>query len=162
MAKKAREIVGPKVDELIAELTSAYADEWLAHYYYKLAAALAEGINSDAIAKVFSEMAAEEAEHAEELAERIIHLGAEPIKDFAEVVSAATYKKVVLPEDPTDYVGYLKAGLAAERAAIESYNRLITKLRDEIRDPVTFHLIRHIMGEEVVHEDRLETLLGRQ
>lgn len=161
MAKKAREIVGPKVDELIGELMSAYADEWLAHYYYKLAAKLAEGINSDAVAKIFNEMATEEAEHADELAERIIHLGAEPIGDFAQIVEKATYKKVVLPADASDYVGYLKAGIAAERAAIEVYNRLLTKLRDEIKDPVSFHLIRHIMGEEVEHEDKLETLLGK-
>jgi len=161
MAQKAREIVGPKVDELIAELMAAYADEWLAHYYYKLAAALAEGINSDAVAKVFTDLAAEEAEHADELAERIIHLGAEPIKDFAKIVEMATYKKVTLPSDPSDYCGYLKAGIAAERAAIEVYNRLLLKLRDEIKDPVTFHLIRHIMGEEIVHEDKLETLLGK-
>lgn len=161
MAQKAREIVGPKVDEIIAELMSAYADEWLAHYYYKLAAALAEGINSDAVAKVFTDLASEEAEHADELAERIIHLGAEPIKDFAEIVKLATYKKVTLPFDPSDYCGYLKAGIAAERAAIEVYNRMLLKLRDDIKDPVTFHLIRHIMGEEIVHEDKLETLLGK-
>jgi bacterioferritin len=161
MAQKAREIVGPKVDELIADLLSAYADEWLAHYYYKLAAALAEGINSGAVEKVFSELAAEEAEHADELAERIIHLGAEPITDFADIVKLATYKKVTLPSDTSDYVGYLKAGIAAERAAIEVYNRMLLKLRDDVKDPVTFHLIRHIMGEEIVHEDKLETLLGR-
>ncbi|MBT9144351.1 MAG: hypothetical protein DDT40_00315 [candidate division WS2 bacterium] len=161
MAQKAREIVGPKVDELIKELLSAYADEWLAHYYYKLAAKLAEGINSDAVAKVFSEMAAEEAEHADELAERIIHLGADPIRDFAQILELATYKKVELPSDPSDFKGYLKAGIDAERAAIDVYNNTLLKLRDDIKDPVTFHLIRHIMGEEIEHEDRLETLLGR-
>jgi ferritin-like protein len=38
LGRKSREIVRAKVDDVVADLTKAYADEWFAHYQYWLAA----------------------------------------------------------------------------------------------------------------------------
>ena len=54
MGRKAREIVekaGVNVNQLIEMLKKAYADEWIAFYYYSLLAKLAKGIGSTEIAE---------------------------------------------------------------------------------------------------------------
>jgi len=49
--------------------------------------------------------------------------------------------------------------LEAERGAIEVYEKLIDFLHAGNGDPVTFHVIRHILQEEMEHEEEVETLL---
>ncbi len=160
MPRMARQMVGPKVDELIDDLKRAYADEWLAYYYYKAVTELVEGIESDKIASQFEEIAAEELEHADELAERIAQLGGEIPRDLSEVVELANCKTFAYPSQPDDWKGFLQAGIEAEQCAMDVYNTILTKVRDDIKDPLTFHTIRHILQEEVHHEDEFITLLG--
>jgi bacterioferritin len=49
--------------------------------------------------------------------------------------------------------------IEAERGAIDVYNNLLEKLRKKWRDSVTFHIIEHIMREEVSHKERMENIL---
>lgn len=70
MGKKGREIVNVNINDLHTELNKAYADEWIAYYYYKWAATVVAGRGSPNVAKEL-ERIAEEEEHAEELAARI-------------------------------------------------------------------------------------------
>ena len=160
MAQKTRELVGGHVDKLIELLNKAYADELIAYFYYKTAAILVKGIHAKTVAEQLEEIAKEELEHSEELAERIIQLGGEPIGDWDAVTKMANYPKVDIPKDRSDYVGILKGVHIAERGAIEVYANIIKFLQTEAKDPVTFHVIRHIMGEEMHHEEEVETLLG--
>lgn len=160
MGEMARKMAGPKVDELIEDLNRAYADEWLAFFYYKTAAEIAEGLNREVVAEKFSKVADEELHHAEELAERIGQLGGEVIKEFDDIKARANCKTVKLPEDPKDLEGFLRAGIEAEQCAIKVYEEILEKLKNDIKDPISFHVIRHIMQEEVEHEDDFETLLG--
>jgi len=160
MGEYGRKMVEGNVDELIAELNKAYADEWLAFFYYKTAAELAEGLNHEAVADKFNEIADEELHHAEELAERIGQLGGEVIREFDEIKAQANCKNVNIPKDPTDLKGFLKAGIEAEQCAIKVYEKLLKQLKNDYKDSITFHVIRHIMQEEVEHEDDFETLLG--
>ena len=159
MGKKGREVVEGDVDQLILELQKAHADEWIAFYYYTLASEIAEGRTSPMIIDALKELAKDELEHASELAERIIELGSEPIRDFAQLTKVANYPEVKLPKDPKDLDVIIKAVIDAERGAIEVYNNLLKKLMKEWRDPITFHIIRHIMQEEVAHEERMEDIL---
>ena len=159
MGKKGREVVEGDVDQLILELQKAHADEWIAFYYYTLASEIAEGRTSPMIIDALKELAKDELEHASELAERIIELGSEPTRDFAQLVKVANYPEVKLPKDPKDLDVIIKAVIDAERGAIEVYNNLLKKLMKEWRDPITFHIIRHIMQEEVAHEERMEDIL---
>jgi bacterioferritin len=160
MAQKTRELVGERVDKLIELLNKAYADELIAYFYYKTAAILVKGIHAKTVADQLEEIAKEELEHSEELAERIIQLGGEPIDDWNAITKNANYPKIEIPEDRSDYVGILKSVHVAEQGAIEVYANIINFLQTEVKDPVTFHVIRHIMGEEMHHEEEIETLLG--
>lgn len=160
MAQKTRELVGEHVDKLIELLNKAYADELIAYFYYKTAAILVKGIHAKTVADQLEEIAKEELEHSEELAERIIQLGGEPIDDWDAITKNANYPKIEIPEDRSDYVEILKSVHVAEQGAIEVYANIINFLQTEVKDPVTFHVIRHIMGEEMHHEEEIETLLG--
>ena len=160
MGKKAREIVGVNVDELIKLLNKAYADEWIAYFYYKHAAMMAKGLHAPVLASELEKIAEEELEHVKELAERIIHLGGEPIGDFKRIVEEANCPKVNYPKDWGDIKGIIRAVIEAERCAIEVYNKILEWLMNVGKDPVTWHIIRHILQEEIKHEDDFETMLG--
>ena len=88
-------------------------------------------------------------------------LGGEPLDDWDAITKNANYPKIDIPEDRSDYVGILKAVHVAEQGAIGVYDDLMKFLQSsQTKDPVTTHLIRHIMGEEMHHEEEIETLLG--
>ncbi|MCS7125807.1 MAG: ferritin-like domain-containing protein [Aigarchaeota archaeon] len=164
MGKKGREIVekaGVNVKELIDMLKKAYADEWIAFYYYTLLAKIVEGLESPAIASKIEEIAKEELEHQSELAERIIQLGDEPPRRFEDLVKIANCPYVTIPENVGDLKAVCKAIIEAEGCAIEVYNKILNYLTGVKADPVTFHIIRHILQEEVEHEDLFETILGK-
>jgi bacterioferritin len=46
MGQKGKEILEIDVNEVIQDLNSAYADEWLSHYQYFLYAQVIEGIDA--------------------------------------------------------------------------------------------------------------------
>ncbi|MFX1519151.1 MAG: ferritin-like domain-containing protein [Promethearchaeota archaeon] len=160
MGKTGRAIVSEveNVDELIADLKSLYADEWIATYYYTVAADIAIGRGAKAVVEEIKRLRDDEREHIDELSERIISLGGEPPRDFQEIYSIANCKKVNLPSNPKDLNGFLKAVAEGESCAIEGYNKMLQKLMIA-KDPVTFHIIRHIMQEEIEHEDAMEALM---
>ncbi|MHA1616768.1 MAG: ferritin-like domain-containing protein [Candidatus Njordarchaeales archaeon] len=160
MGKKAREIVKGNVDELVRLLNKAYADEWIAYFYYLHVAKMAKGLNAPVVAEAIEKAAKDELEHMNELAERIIHIGGEPIRDFVALVKEANCPKVDLPTDWSDLKAILKAVIDAERCAIDVYNKILEWLQNVGKDPVTWQVIRHIMQEEIEHEDLFETILG--
>lgn len=163
MGKKGREVVekaGVKVNELIEMLKKAYADEWIAFYYYTLLAKIVKGLESPAITSKIEEVAKEELEHQGELADRIIQLGGEPPRRFEDLVRIANCPYVSVPENVADLKAVAKAIIEAERCAIEIYNNMLNLLMSVKNDPITFHIIRHILQEEVGHEDLFETILG--
>ena len=98
MGEYARKYTKGNVDELITLLNKAYADEWIAYYYYEVGAELVKTLDGKITADQLKEMAEDEEEHRKELAGN--------------------------------------------------------------GDPVTFHVIRHILQEEMEHEEEVETLLG--
>ncbi|MEM2904708.1 MAG: ferritin-like domain-containing protein [Candidatus Bathyarchaeia archaeon] len=160
MGKKGKEIVRVDLKDLLQDLNRAYADEWIAYYYYKWAADVACGVNSPAVAAQLDKTADEEEEHADELSERIIELGGEPERDFEDLQKVANCPKVTFPSEPSDLTGILKAAIEAEGCAIEVYDKLIKKLAHcYATDIKTFHLIEHILSEEVAHEEAFENLL---
>ena len=73
MGRKGREIIRAKVDDVIANLTKAYADEWLAHYQYWLAARWIRGLDGDTLRDILiGQQSNDELGHAEKIANRII------------------------------------------------------------------------------------------
>jgi len=150
MGKVSRQIV-ENVDEIVEELNKALADEWLAYMQYMFASKI---VKAPPAAKVLEEVAKEELEHADELTERIIQLGGNPIvdpKQFYEKTNCGY-------EVPTDNTGkVLEDGLKGEGCAIKVYVKIAEMTKST--DPLTYQLMLHIMEEEEEHEQKFEDLL---
>ncbi len=163
MGKKGRQLVKVNVNQLLKDLNSAYADEWIAYFYYNWAADFVEGLCYPNVAGKLEEIAKDEFEHMSELADRIFELGGEPERDIEDLQKIANCKKVVFPKDERNLEGVLKALVEAEGCAIDVYNKLIKKLSPCYeKDLRTFHLIEHIMSEEIQHEEAFENLLPKK
>lgn len=158
MGQKGKEIVQLDVNELIADLNRAYADEWLAAYAYMHMAQIVTGRPAaQYLEKLLRESAAEEIEHQDELAKRISQLGGTPLADPSRLVEASNDGYPTPPADPTDLESMISTVIQAEKGAIEVYNRLAQKTFG--KDPVTYNLMVHILEEEVEHEDEFERLV---
>jgi len=156
MGTKGAQIVEMDVKKLTEMLNKALADEWLAYYQYWVGALVARGPMRPTIQAELAEHANEELGHAKMLADRIIELGGTPVLDPKEFpkLSNCGY------DAPKD--GHVKKLLAqnikGEQCAIQVYNELLKKVMIG-RDPITFHLLRKIMQDEVKHEQDLQDLL---
>jgi len=160
MGKKGREIVEVDVEKLVELLQKAYADEWIAYYAYKWAADMAHGMGSPHVAELADKIAAEEEEHADELAERILELGGDLPYGIETLYDLANCKTVNYPKDMSDLKGILEGLVEAEGCAIDVYNKIVKFLGPCYdKDIKTFHLIEHILAEEIGHEEAFENLL---
>lgn len=162
MGKKGIEIVAAKIDinEVIADLNKAYADEWLAHYQYWLSSHWVSGINADAISSRLTTQSADELMHAERFANRIMELGGEPVMDFSRLpeVGGCGYKAP--PKEQSDLKQVIQDVIDAERCAIDFYNKMTDKYKD--KDHVTYELFKTVLLDEVSDEDEWEDLLVQQ
>ena len=155
MGTQARQIVGMDVDELIKLLNEAYASEWLAYYQYWLGAKVIKGPMKNAVASELTLHATEELSHAVMLADRIIQLGGTPVLD-PEGWSRTSQCKYDAPEDP--YVAVLlNQNISGEQCAIRTYKDLMDRTKD--KDMVTYNIALTILGQEVEHEEDLQSLL---
>ena len=158
MGTKGQAIVGLDVNEVIDDLRRAYADEWLAAQGYSYMAQIVSGRPAaERVSAALKEIAAEEIEHQDELAERITILGGKPPKSFEEILKTANEPFPQTPDDSTDMDGMIQATIKAERGAIEVYQKLAAKCQG--KDVLTYELAVHILGEEVEHEDKFEGLI---
>ena len=157
MGMKGRELVekaGLDVNKLITMLNKAYCDEWLAYYQYWIGAQLAVGIPRMNLKAEMEEHAGEELAHANLLAKRIIELGGVP------EIDPGNWKKLstcgYLPPDNPTVDDLLEQNIQSERCAICVYAKILDYVRG--KDMITGHIIRHIMQEEVEHEQDLEDI----
>lgn len=154
MGTKGRSIVGMDVDELLATLNRAFADEWLAYYQYWLGAKVVKGPMKDAVASELLLHATEELSHADMLAARIIQLGGTPL-----ITPEQWFKNTHCGYDaPTD--AFVKEILAqnikGEQCAIDVYQKILEMVKD--KDPVTYNIVLTILEQEVEHEEDLQSL----
>lgn len=163
MGKKARDIVKIDIQELLKDLNSLYADEWTAFYYYTWAAGFVEGPCYPSIASEIEKISKDEFEHLSELSDRIYELGGEPERNLENLQKIANCKNITFPTDERDLEGVLNALTEAEACAIEGYNRLLLKVSSCYeKDVRTFHLVQHILSEEIEHEEAFENLLEKK
>ncbi|HWQ68265.1 MAG TPA: ferritin-like domain-containing protein [Methanospirillum sp.] len=155
MGTKGRMIVDMDVDELITLLNKALCDEWLAYYQYWVGSKVVKGPTKDAVIAELVQHATEELAHADMLALRILQLGGTPILEPRE-----WYEKTNCgydaPREPF-VQNILEQNIKGERCAIETYNRLMSIVKD--KDPVTYNIILTIMTQEIEHEEDLQSLL---
>jgi bacterioferritin len=148
------------VKKLIDMLLSAFADEWIASYYYTLTAYTIQGHVSEEIAEHFLKEAEEEwSKHARMLADRLQDLGVNPPRQFTTLWEISGCKYPRIPEDPFDIDGWLIAAIKAEECAIKAYKELYVYTHG--KDPVTEEIVEEILRDEVKHRTDLLTLLSK-
>jgi bacterioferritin len=149
------QIAGSGAKEIIDMMNKALADEWLAYYQYWVGALVAKGPMRPNVQEELKEHANDELKHAGMLAERIIQLGGTPIINPAEWTKKSNcgYDE---PKDP-HVLKLLAQNIKGEQCAINIYNNMLKKIMVE-KDPVTFHLIRKILEDEIEHEQDLQDL----
>lgn len=157
MGKQAIKIVGIDVKGLIKSLNRAYADEWLAYYSYWYMARIVTGPGYEDMGELLEKIAKDEIEHADELANRIIELGGEPIAHPMELEKNANAPYPKPPVGTSDYKGIIKVVCDAEAGAIDVYNKIAQETLG--KDHATYQLACHILAEEIKHEEMFEDLL---
>lgn len=154
MGKRGMEIVGLDVGLVIAELRSAFSDEWLAHYQYWVGAKVVKGPMKEAVIAELLQHAADELRHADLVAMRIIQLGGEPVinpKQWFEL-SGCGYDE---PANPF-VKNIIDQNIKGEQCAISSYTKLLEMTKD--KDVVTYNMVLQILSDEVEHEEDLQAL----
>ncbi len=154
--------ISPKADvgAIVEKLLGAYADEWVAGYYYMLTAELVQGPLSGVVAEQFRREAEEEiTKHAAAIASRLAELGVEPPREFSRLWEISPCKYPPLPEDPYDVDGFIIAAVKAEACAVKAYRELYDLTHGV--DPVTEELAEELLADEVRHRTELMSLLTR-
>lgn len=147
---------GLDVQRVIDVLNDVVASEIVCWLRYSQHAIVAEGLQRQPVADLFTEHAAEERGHMLRAAERVNQLGGTPDLDPGHASGRAhtTYETY----DDDDLTGMLKDNLKAERIVIEVYRKMIRWLGDD--DPATRILMEQLLAEEEEHADDLNDFLG--
>jgi bacterioferritin len=146
---------GADPTHVIAALNDALATEIVCGLRYRNNYHVASGIHAEAAASEFLEHAAQEEDHANRIARRIVQLGGNPDMDPASVLrrSHTHYKS------GESLRQLIAENLIAERIAIEIYGHMVRWLGDG--DPTTRRMIEEILAVEEEHADDLANLLDR-
>jgi bacterioferritin len=154
MGRKAREIVGLNLQELVGDLNKAYCDEWLAYFAYLHMARTVSGPGYEDISEMLEKIAKDESEHIAELAERITQLGGVLVAHPAQIEKNANNPYPEIPKTSDDYQGIMQSVIDSEAGAITVYDHIAKKTFG--MDSVTYQLVTHILSEEVRHEEIFE------
>lgn len=142
-------------EQVVKVLNEVLATELVCVLRYKRHYYVAQGIHAEAVKGEFLQHAAEEQQHADEVAARITQLNGEP--DFnPETLMKRTHSQY---DEGTDLTSMIKEDLVAERIAIETYLEISRWLGDE--DPTTRRLIERILEKEEEHAEDLVNMLER-
>jgi len=136
-------------------LNEALATELVCVLRYKRHYFMAKGIHSGHVKSEFAEHAAEEQEHADRIAERIVQLGGAPnfspegllSRSHSEYAEGSTLREMI-EED-----------LVAERVAIDSYREIAAWFAPF--DTTTRQMLEEIQAVEEEHADDLAELLDQ-
>ncbi|WXK35262.1 bacterioferritin (plasmid) [Mycetohabitans rhizoxinica] len=141
-------------DTILKLLNDALATELVCTLRYKRHYFMAKGINSEAVADEFAQHAAEEQQHADQLAQRIVQLGGAP--DFAPAgLASRSHSEYVEGETLTEMI---RENLVAERIAIDTYREIVKYIGD--KDPTTRRIFEEILAVEEEHADDMADLLA--
>ncbi|GAA0505349.1 ferritin-like domain-containing protein [Pigmentiphaga sp. GD03639] len=146
---------GADRDVVLKMLNEALATELVCVLRYKRHYFMARGIHADPVAAEFAEHAAQEQQHADQIAQRIVQLGGEP--DFSpDSLSRRSHSQYV---EADTLESMIKENLVAERIAIDSYRAMVRYLGD--KDPTTRRMLEEILAVEEEHADDMSDLLAR-
>lgn len=145
-------------ETIINLLNEALATELVCVLRYKrhhfMSASLG-GIAGFAVTKELAQHAAEEQQHADKLAQRIVQLGGEPNFD-PKGLATRSHAEYVSGHDLEEM---LREDLIAERIGIETYSEVIRYIGE--KDATTRRLLEGILEQEEEHADELRDFLNR-
>ncbi len=141
------------VQKTIAILQSVLATEIVCVLRYTMHAVAAAGISSEGVKAEFSQHAKEEAQHAQQVAERINQLGGKPDFNPTGLATRAASEYGTAG----NLVEMIKENLIAERIAVDHYRELIRYFGNE--DPGTRTLMESILTVEEEHANDMHDLL---
>ena len=144
---------GADRETVVKMLNDALATEIVCVLRYKRHYFMAQGLSSDSVKEEFKQHAAEEQDHADRIAERIVQLGGEPDLNPANLAARAHSEYV----EGTSLVDMIREDLVAERIAIESYREIVGYL--DGKDPTSHRMMRDILAVEEEHAEDLNSLL---
>ena len=146
---------GADLKRVLQVLNEALATEIVCVLRYKRHYYTASGLYSEPVAAEFLEHAAEEQQHADKLAQRIVQLGGEPDFD-PDTLSTRSHT----PYDASaGLIAMVTEDLVAERVAVASYTEIVQWLGD--KDPTTRRVFEDLLTQEEEHADDLRSLLER-
>jgi len=143
------------VEVAVKLLNEALATEVVCNLRYRQHYYMAVGIHYLSVAEEFLEHAAEEAQHADWIAERIRQLNGKPELNPSGLLTRSHSQFV----EGESLVEMIKEDLVAERVAIESYREMIEYFGT--KDPTSRRVMERILEKEEEHADDLATLLQR-
>jgi bacterioferritin len=132
--------------DIINELSRAYAMELETVQNYIAASVNLDGVRSEVIKKALAADIPTELMHAQQLAQRIKTIGG-TVPGSLEL--QRDQKFLQPPSDSTDVVTVIKGVIAAEESAINQYNKIIKLC--EGRDYVSQDMVIGILGGEEDH-----------
>jgi bacterioferritin len=139
--------------EVIKRLNESLATELVCVLRYRRHYFMANGIDSEPIAKEFLQHSNEELGHADMISKRIRQLGGEPNFN-PDTLSGMSHAEYV---EGLDLAEMITENVVAERIAIESYKEFINFIGDG--DPTTKRMLEQILAVEEEHADELASLL---
>lgn len=140
---------------VIKLLNEALATEIVCTLRYKRHYFMAQGIYAEPVAQEFQEHAAQEQEHADQIAERITQLGGEPNFN-PDGLLTRSHSEYVEGDSLTDMI---REDLVAERIAIDSYAEMVRYFGND--DPTSRRMMEGILAREEEHADDLVKLLAK-
>ncbi|MGV9303456.1 MULTISPECIES: ferritin-like domain-containing protein [unclassified Nonomuraea] len=146
---------GADLDRVIQVCNEALATEIVCVLRYKRHYYTATGIMAESVAAEFLEHAAEEQEHADKLAARIVQLGGQPDLN-PDTLTARSHSQYDASPGLTEMI---KEDLVAERIAIAAYTEIIQWLGD--KDVTTRRVFEELLAKEEEHADDMKSLLER-
>ena len=134
-------------------LNEALATEIVCVLRYRHNYFVARGLKAKVAAAEFLEHAAQELQHADALAERIVQLGGEPDLN-PDTLTRRSHAEYRIGKTLAEMI---KENLVAERIAIDSYREMAAYVGED--DPTTKGLLERILAVEEEHADDLADLL---
>jgi len=144
---------GADRDVVLRLLNEALATEIVSVLSYKRQYFLAKTLGSPSLIATLQEYAAQDQQHADRLAERIVQLGGEP--DFAP--TGLTQRSHAEYGAGSQLVEIVRDALITERVAVESYREMIRFIGDG--DPTTRRLLEDLLAVQEGHARNLLSLV---
>jgi bacterioferritin len=133
--------------KILALLNEGLEMEYASHIQYVTQAAITKGPYAEGLIARFEEIAADEAEHAKIIRQRIAALGGTPMTKVGQI------------QVHKDSLKAVEINLKYERDTVLFYQKLLNLIPPD--EPILYEAIEHILEDSQEHVEELERLVGK-